>query len=126
MNEKIRFRAWDESQKYMAYQGTADIETLQSFIHHFGDKELMQSTNIFDINGIEIFEGDYLKSFGKSGKFSLHKVFRVQGGLAINIYDSGFHEENPRYVPVSMEKGIEYLSKYTVSGNIYENEGKVQ
>jgi hypothetical protein len=40
----IKFRAWDESQKYMAYQGTPDLETLQSFIFHFGDKPLMQFT----------------------------------------------------------------------------------
>lgn len=37
----IKFRAWDKSQNYMAYQGTPDLETLQSFIFHFGEDELM-------------------------------------------------------------------------------------
>lgn len=35
MSNKIKLRAWDESQQYMAYQGTADLETIQSFIYHF-------------------------------------------------------------------------------------------
>ena len=59
----IKFRAWNEEQKYMAYQGTPDLETLQSFIFHFGDKELMQFTGLHDKNGKEIYEGDILKTF---------------------------------------------------------------
>ena len=54
----IKFRAWNEEQKYMAYQGTPDLETLQSFIFHFGDKELMQFTGLHDKNGKKIYEGD--------------------------------------------------------------------
>jgi hypothetical protein len=51
MMREIKFRAWDESQNYMAYQGTPDLETIQSFMHHFGDKLLMQFTGIKDKNG---------------------------------------------------------------------------
>jgi uncharacterized phage protein (TIGR01671 family) len=58
---EIKFRAWDESQKYMAYQGTPDLETLQSFIHHYGDEILMQFTGLTDSTGREIYEGDALK-----------------------------------------------------------------
>lgn len=55
-----KYRAWDESQKYMAYQGSPDLETLQSFMHHFSDKQLMQSTGFQNKSGQEIFEGDIM------------------------------------------------------------------
>jgi hypothetical protein len=60
MNDKIQFRAWDEKQKYMAYQGDPDLETLQSFIHHYGDKELMQWTGFCDCNGKKVYDGDFV------------------------------------------------------------------
>lgn len=62
MKRAIKFRAWDESQKYMAYQGTPDLESLQSFIYHFGNKLLMQFTGLHDISGKEIYEGDIVKT----------------------------------------------------------------
>ena len=59
-NREIKFRAWDESQNYMAYQGAPDLETIQSFMFHFGNKILMQYTGMKDKNGKEIYEGDMI------------------------------------------------------------------
>lgn len=58
MNREIKFRAWDEDESYMAYQGTPDLETITSFMFHFGDRPLMQYTGLKDKNGKDIYEGD--------------------------------------------------------------------
>ena len=79
----IKFRAWIESQKYMAIQGTPDLETLAGFMFHYGDEKLlMQSTELFDKQGNEVFEMDYLQNNNGSfflvkftdGCFCLHNV----------------------------------------------------
>jgi uncharacterized phage protein (TIGR01671 family) len=81
MNREIKFRSWDESQKYMAYQGTPDLETIQSFMHHFGDKELMQFTGLLDCDGKEIFEGDIIEGVSYLYGYQLHenKQFKYNG-----------------------------------------------
>ena len=60
MQRELKFRAWDKSQKYMAYQGNPDLETLSSFMFHFGEDIVMQSIGLKDKDGDEIFEGDLL------------------------------------------------------------------
>ena len=60
MQREIKFRAWDKSQNYMAYQGNPDLETLSSFMFHFGEDIVMQSIGLKDKDGDEIFEGDLL------------------------------------------------------------------
>jgi hypothetical protein len=103
MNEKIQFRAWDEKQKYMAYQGDPDLETLQSFIHHYGDKELMQWTGLWDKNGKKIYEGDIVGGELPDGTRGASNVFW------------GYNEYQPfSYLNCRSEQ-------LEVIGNIYEN-----
>lgn len=124
MQREIKFRAWDESQKYMAYQGTTDLETLQSFIHHFGDKQLMQFTGLKDMNGKEIFEGDivcdneYCTFFWRGViKFS-HGVFGaewISSARSLSMYGSWGQKHNLR----KLDDDI--IENMVVVGNIHEN-----
>jgi uncharacterized phage protein (TIGR01671 family) len=106
MIREIKFRAWIESQNYMAIQGTPDLETLQSFMFHYGnEKTLMQYTGLKDKNGKEIYEGDIVIPFSDFEKGNRSVVvyefnqFRIKGK---NLYWS-------------------WASDIEVIGNIYEN-----
>ena len=57
----IKFRAWSEKFKEFSVQGEPDLETLQSFMFHYGDsKHLMVSTGLVDKNNNIIYESDVL------------------------------------------------------------------
>jgi hypothetical protein len=108
---KIKFRAWDKSQKYMAYQGTPDLETIQSFMHHFGNKVLMQYIGLNDKNGNEIYEGDVVK---------LSEGHIVE----IKFQDGGFGYEGMinDFIGFAGHNWLtEIQSRYEVLGNLYEN-----
>lgn len=117
---ELKFRAWDKSQKYMAYQGSPDLETLSIFMFHFGEDIVMQSTGFYDKNRKEIFEWDILSDWnavdGKQVK-SFLQVFwcNIDGAWKL---DSSFNQDKSSGDLLSEE-----LSSfvYEISGNIYEN-----
>lgn len=121
----LKFRAWDKSQKYMAYQGSPDLETLSSFMFHFGEDIVLQSTGFFDKNEEEIFEGDILSDWndvdGKQVQ-SFLQVFWCNNDGAWKL-DSSFNQDKSSGDLLSEE-----LSSfvYEISGNIYENPDLLQ
>ena len=122
---EIKFRAWDESQKYMAYQGTPDLETIQSFMHHFGDKLIMQATGLVDKSKNEIYEGDimtYTVSCGsEDGMIDKDKKGR-HIFQAIVVWQNGQYCGKKINGDGSLTYGfpLSILTKETIVGNIFE------
>ena len=100
----IKLRAWNAKQKYMAYQGTPDIETIQSFIHHFGDCPLMLHINSNDCDDKEVYAGDILEA--PSGERFLVTWYSEEMRWRMRS----------KYTWFNMNMGI-----LKVVGNIYEN-----
>lgn len=117
---ELKFRAWHKSEKYMAYQGDPDLESLSSFMFHYGDDIIMQSTGFCDKNGLEIYEGDILSEWNE-----------IDGKQVQSFMQVYFCEESGSWrIDLSFEqnKSMGYLlsqelndSDYEISGNIYEN-----
>jgi hypothetical protein len=85
MEIKFRARLGDNT---LMYQGTPDIETLESFIWHYGCQNIEQYINLKDCNGKEIYENDILINRNNGHKYN---VFRVAGGFGINTHQSDFN-----------------------------------
>ena len=129
MERELKFRAWDKSQKYMAYQGNPDLETLSSFMFHFGEDIVMQSIGLKDKDGDEIFEGDLLIDRYPVDEENLNLGYN-ESFLPVVWCD----KQLMWCVDVSFAKDgsyltslVEYFGEFLeVKGNIYENPEMLQ
>jgi len=120
---RLCFRAWIESQNYMAIQGTPDLETLGSFMRHYSDcKNIMQFTGLLDKNGNKIFEGDivtYKRSVGNWTGQTMKTTHKIIFTEEVNAF---VMEYGSSYIKLRKHWGYEY----EVIGNIFENPDLLQ
>ena len=118
LSSRLFFRAWISSQNYMAIQGTPDLETLQSFMFHYGNEEnIMQFTGLSDKNGSKIFEGDivtYIRSVGNWTGQTMTTTHKVIFTEEVNAFVMDYGSS---YIKLRKHWGYEY----EVIGNVFEN-----
>lgn len=125
---RLKFRAWDKSKQKMyttseliIWDNKVYANDIRDLTHEvlngwvIDEDYLMQSTGIFDKDGVEIFEGDILEL--KDGdevlgnaKLVWNKWQAVLVVEAIGVEDA-----------TSFSELIDDISSYRVIGNIYEN-----
>ena len=131
-----RFRAWDKHNQNMFANDELIIWNNNVYANDskklscnylkgwsIDEEYLMQSTGLFDENGVEIFEGDIVKRDG------IKRPEVVRFGEWTDVDSLGYKEQYIGFYFESEHEGQEWLHSvapqfnhlYKIIGNIYEN-----
>jgi len=121
----LKFRVWDKKLQKFGTVSNIDLEFEEvtfytddeeglEICQPFEDVEIMQSTGLFDKNGVEIFEGDIVKNTHTGSVGRVHWC----------VHNTGFFY----YVEKDKKDYTVFRAKYNleVIGNIYENKELIQ
>lgn len=120
----LKFRAWDKDNKEMLKIDIIDFYSEEIMVLEddstmkFSDVVLMQSTGLFDKNGVEIFEGDIVNY--EFCDFRPNVASYETGGKYITGYKKAVLWENGKFICNDYDL-LHICEDIEVIGNIYEN-----
>jgi uncharacterized phage protein (TIGR01671 family) len=121
MMRTIKFRTFYKPEDDFDYHDADDLKRTESFLLHYGESKLEQFTGLFDKNGKEIYEGDFLYDLeieeNENGSQPFYKVEYVDR-LGCWCIDCSFSRNGSGYVSIA-----DYFVKENLEiiGNSYQN-----
>ncbi|NMP59661.1 YopX family protein [Enterococcus mundtii] len=118
-----KFRVWDKNNKCMHEVRSiwiGDDFPLNSHVVYslgntveviFDDIELMQSTGLKDKNGVEIFDGDIVKTLGDDLEVTFSTIKFAEGAFCVDYKNLGTEFDFLYFIDSPLE----------VIGNVYQN-----
>lgn len=120
MSREIKFRAWDDAIIHIMPQMVGPFMIKNSVLASYANinAPLMQYTGLKDKNGVEIYEGDILrtKNYGSHPPQIWEVVWSPN-----NTYFTGFGYKARNGIINSLSQAFTVTRDMEVIGNIYEN-----
>ena len=142
----MRFRAWFDSEMYdkpVVYDGEFYLDW-REFIdgNTYNGAALMQSTGLFDTNGVEIFEGDVVELHHFTENYSTTGGFYEWEETLVGVVRYGYTDDEikyfgkvypPRWFLENRYRKLDFSDlsglheeSFKVVGNIYQNPDLVE